>query len=950
MRGVPLALVVALVLAGNGGAVARAAQIGSPANAAMTTPCGAAGVPTSTVYLPNITKTLGGPLGWDTPFYVQNAGAIQTTVEATFYRFSDGAPVACQKTAALAPGTSMVDDPDRDTYLTDDTQYSVVLRSFGAPIVATVTQLQGAGTTTEALSYAGSSVGGTTVYLPNVTRRFYGYDVPFIIQNLGTTTTLVTARFIDFAGTQTLTIRRVIDPGRSRVIDPNSDDAVLGAPGLVDGTQYAVTLTADQPIAVVANAENRAVGPVAYSMNGIIDGATAVYAPYAMKLLNALFSPVVVQNLSASVADARLTFTPLAGGGVAQVFTLASIPAGGSRAFDPRFALGTTTPCLAAVPAVCLANGEYSLKIESTVPIAGVVLPNSATTAAGYPAATTFQPRATLPVVTRTVGGPAGWTTSMFIERGTATSATLRYYALGTRTLAATQQIALGTSSIRIDPRGVVGLADGTTYSVTIDGNGGTLAAIAYQQALTGGDASMMYEAFGAPSLPVAPQVGSLRVSFASDTIIAGASEQLTASVYDQFGEPLASSGTTWSASPGTLGAVSPSGILTTTGSGGTVNVVATSGTVSTTIAITVVVPRSTSIGGLSFRLVSTTAVDVYSDAAISLADDQRILVQTISDMAQVQGDYTTAYTNRPSVYVLSTPSAFSAAIQAIGAVSAPSPWASGECVCSGDHSWIFVDWQDEAALGQLRDLRHELTHAIERDLAPDAFYPAWFDEGNARAEELTIPSTEWFADEERYRAASMAAKGALFTLADLSSPYTWAARSQADATYAYAVATEAVLLLRSDIGMAGELATFQQMAQGASFEDAYAAIAGRPFSDFAQSFASRIRVLAPPSPGIVTASSTPVGPGTTFVIYGLPSNAMFSLSIVGNNGYQLTGGSLRLADTYGFFTSYIAGGWPPGTYTISATWSGGTVSTVAVKTASFDGSAAMAGEPSSGQ
>jgi len=86
------------------GSVARAA---TPVDAALarsgaTTACGTPSAPTATAYLPNITKTLGGPLGWDTPFYVQNAGPVQTTVEATFYRFSDGAPVACRKTSGGA--------------------------------------------------------------------------------------------------------------------------------------------------------------------------------------------------------------------------------------------------------------------------------------------------------------------------------------------------------------------------------------------------------------------------------------------------------------------------------------------------------------------------------------------------------------------------------------------------------------------------------------------------------------------------------------------------------------------------------------------------------------------------------------------------------------------------------------------------------------------------------
>ena len=162
--------------------------------------CDTAGTPTTTVYLPNITKTLGGPSGWDTPFYVQNAGAIQTTTEISLFRFRDGALVACRKATALAPGTSVLYDPNAEADLPNDSQFSAVVKSFGAPIVAMVNQVQGSGLQTEALSYSGSSTGATKVFLPNVTRRFFGYDVPFIIQNLGTVATLVTAAFVSFDG------------------------------------------------------------------------------------------------------------------------------------------------------------------------------------------------------------------------------------------------------------------------------------------------------------------------------------------------------------------------------------------------------------------------------------------------------------------------------------------------------------------------------------------------------------------------------------------------------------------------------------------------------------------------------------------------------------------------------------------------------------------------------
>ena len=921
---------------------ARGATAGAPArmSAASATPCGSAGAPTSTVYLPNITKTLGGPLGWDTPVYVQNAGAIQTAVEATFYRFSDGAPVVCRKTPGLPPGASLLDDPALDTDLQDDTQFSVVLRSFGAPIVATVEQVQGAGASRETMSYAGFTSGATTVYLPNVTRRFYGYDVPFIIQNLGSTTAAVAARFVSFDGSQALTISRVVEPGRSRVIDPDSDDVALGAPGLTDGTQYAVTLTSTQPIGVVANAENRAIGPVAFSHNGLAAGATTLYAPYAVK--GPVFSPVVVQNVGTVTADATLTFTPLSGIGAVQSFTLRAIPAKGARAFDPRFSLGTTTPC-AIASASCLGAGEYSLKIQSTAPMAAVVMPNSATTAAGYLAATTLEPRALLPVVARSVGGAGGPTTAMLIQSGSATRATLRYYAVSSGALVTTQEIALPASGVKIDPRSVAGLRDDARYAVTIDGNGGTLIAVALEQAFTGGDTTTMYEGFGVASLPATPQPGSIRVTPASGLVVAGATQQFAAVVNDQFGVAMPFAPLTWTAS---LGSISPAGTFTAGASSAAGAVSVTSGAVTTSVPVTVQVPLRMTVSGFALSRVTTTSLDLYTDATIGVSDVQRLVTQAVDDVAQIEGDYQTVFRRRPVVYVLPTFTAFSQAVQTIGAGTAPPSWSGGQCVCYGDRNWLFVDWQSASRGADVTTLRHELTHAMEHDLTGDAFLPAWLDEGNARAEEFTIEGMQWWAMQQRYRAASMASQGALFSLADLTSSYAWSARPELQATYQYAVASQAALLLRSDVGMSGNLEILRLVGEGVSFDDAYAAVAGRAFSSFSTTFAQRVRSLAPRYPGIATSTDTPDGPGLAFIIYGLPANAPFTLSISGSNGYQLVGAGGRAADAYGVYASYLGSGWPPATYTISASWAGGTVSAAGAKTASIDAWTDTAGEP----
>src|SRR2546429_4030769 len=92
--------------------------------------CGAASAasPTATSYLPNITKTLGGPTGWQTPFIVQNSGTLNTTLEVSWYKFADG---SCAKRIHVnqRPGTSYAYIPNKDATIPDNSQWSVVVRS-----------------------------------------------------------------------------------------------------------------------------------------------------------------------------------------------------------------------------------------------------------------------------------------------------------------------------------------------------------------------------------------------------------------------------------------------------------------------------------------------------------------------------------------------------------------------------------------------------------------------------------------------------------------------------------------------------------------------------------------------------------------------------------------------------------------------------------------------------
>ena len=454
-----------------------------------------------TVYLPNITKTLGGPTGFQTPFIVQNVskGTI-TTLTLDFYRFSDGSLVTTKQVCAVRPGTSFALVPNNEADLPDDTQFAVVVNAWQAPVVAVVNEHAGIGDRAEAASYVGASSGATSVFLPNITKRFFGYVTPFIIQNLGTSTTVATASFTSFDGTRTATLQRTIPPGRSQFVNPNVE------PFLVDGTQYAVTVTSAQPVSVVVNTQNDApdvAAPVFYATNGLTTGTATLYAPYAVKGVPGVgkgVSTVVVQNLATTAVTATLELTPL-GGGAKTSFTGPSLAVGASWAFDPRYTNGDTKQpfCGTAPTTGCLPNGEYSLIASGPArsQLAAVVNVIGDVTAAGYTALSAPTGTSYLPNVTKTLGGNTGWTTPLVLQSATATSVTVSWYRFSDGSLVTTQMLTFvaGTAQ-RIDPRDLVALPDGTQFSVVAVGNDGTLAGIVTELNFMGGDGAMFYEWF----------------------------------------------------------------------------------------------------------------------------------------------------------------------------------------------------------------------------------------------------------------------------------------------------------------------------------------------------------------------------------------------------------------------------------------------------------------------
>ena len=889
--------------------------------------CGAVGTPTTTIYLPNITKTLGGPSGWVTPFIVQNVGTTNTNLEVSFFRFSDGALVTCRTVAALAPGTSFADFTNADTDLPADTQFAVVVKSFGAAAVSVVNEHQHLAdpATQEALSYVGLSSGATKAYLPYVAKFVSGWLTTFVVQNLGAAFANVTITATSYDGTRNATLVRQIGPGRSAAIDPSVE------PLLASGSEYAVVLSADQPIAAIANAQNDAPGvaaPMGFSYNAVAQPQVApVYVPAVSKNADGVgrTTRLLVQNGGPADATPTLTFRTAAGVGTT-VTAPAPVRAGAAWSYVPTG----------------LADGTYALTVTGGA-FAVVAASLTASTAMGVTASAGTGNRAYLPNITRTLGGPSGWTTPIVVQSTGATGATLRWYRFSDGALI-TRQLVTGLvngAAVSIDPRAVPGLSDDTQYAVVADATGGPIATIVTELNFQGGDGAMGYEGFAA-TVSAFPVATALSVAPATASVLTGASQQLTATVKDQFDNVMAGVTLTWTVTPATLGSISASGLFTAGANAGAGTVTATVGTLTIGVPVLVTLPATQTIGGLTFVTQTTGAADIFIETTIPSGSRATIATQVTVDVAQVQIDFGRNFVQRPAIYVYTTTNDFVMGLQTIQGepmliATSIGQVAAGVYVFQGTQQSIGIDWQKSSSQLPLTPPRHELTHWMIQQIAGAANVPAWLNEGSARLEEFTVPGTEWMRALNKYTAVSMSTNHTLLSLADMTDQTEWNLRPNPLGTEQYYEAQQAVQLLRDDVKLSGEIQILAFMSQGQTFETAYAAVAGRTFDTFASSFNARMAAVAPPA-GIVTAPDSIAGAGggnaPTFVAYGFAPSSTIDLAIRGQSLGFINTTPTKTVNVAGVYSSYLGTDWPADTYTFTVTQGALTFTTTFAKSA----------------
>ena len=460
------------------------------------------------VYLPNVTKTLGGSDGWTGAVVLQNAGSGFSVEQVDLYRFGDGSLVATIASPSIAPGQAWTLDPLAYPALPDDTQFSAVVRPANGAAAAVV--LEGSGASW--MSYSGTAAGAPTVYLPNVLRRAGGPDgwnTPFIVQNVGaaaTTASILFYRFDD--GALTARVDGVtLAPGRAQPFLPWAID------GLQDGGSYSVVVQgpADAQLWAIANEHQ---GAEAMSYEGLLGGAERVYLPNVTKFLGGVdgwSTPVVVQNVGSATATLTLAFYAFTTGELALRAGPYAIDAGRSFAADVRF-----------LPSG-LAPGQYGVVVEGDAGAKLGAIVNemdlAGRRAMSYGGATAGQPSAYLPSIRKGVGLP-GWVSPVIAQNlGSAMSdLTITLFDGGGRVAGQRRwaQVAPGAAVV-YDPRADPQLPSGT-YSALVQA-ATAIAAVTNHTALAlAGDYALAYggtpgtlTAVPAPPYPYAVQtIGGL--------------------------------------------------------------------------------------------------------------------------------------------------------------------------------------------------------------------------------------------------------------------------------------------------------------------------------------------------------------------------------------------------------------------------------------------------------
>jgi len=338
--------------------------------------------------------------------------------------------------------------------------------SCDQPVVAISNMTSSSG---NAASYEGfdSSVIASTLYVPGLYKNYYGYTSNVTVQNASSSPITVSLEIYPLGSSTPITTLQIIElaPGASKWFDLSSISIMNGA--------YSGRILGDGPIAAVVNIWNS--NGEQYAYDAVSSGALKIYAPVLMKSYYGFNTALTLQNTQGATGVITVTYST-------GLVVTRTIPAYGS--------------VLLYTPNEPLPVGWIgSAKVESTVPIIGLINEGSSQRRAGsYLAISSVTSEAFAPIVLKNY---YGFSTSITCQNvgDTSTQIQVTYsngYVQGPLSVPSNGTI------VFYQPN-VAGLPDGFNGSATITTTGQPVACVVNQNKVSDpspADWLLVYDAF----------------------------------------------------------------------------------------------------------------------------------------------------------------------------------------------------------------------------------------------------------------------------------------------------------------------------------------------------------------------------------------------------------------------------------------------------------------------
>jgi EAL domain-containing protein (putative c-di-GMP-specific phosphodiesterase class I) len=327
---------------------------------------------------------------------------------------------------------------------------------------------------------------------------------------------------------------------------------------------------------------------------------------------------------------------------------------------------------------------------------------------------------------------------------------------------------------------------------------------------------------------------------------------------------------------------------------------------------------------GFAMSDVRSDGARVLAEATIGSDDTRRIATAVTDDVAGVERMLATSFERQPAVYVFATRASFAFALQRSFGQSGTDAGmlaAANGGVAFPRQGAIAINWESVRGDISLSVVRHELTHLLVHEIAGvDTELPAWFDEGLASlAARDAAPGGLAGARDASVTLALLAQGSASLTA--LSSPVDWTLRNAQLDGRGYAVAAEAVDVLRASGGNDG-LRAILARSRAVGFGQAFGEMRGESVADFASAFPARFATehSAPRIQQVARGSSV------EWTISGVQPNAPIAVTIDGAN-YHLE--FQVQSDRDGVYSAVFGGTARAGEYSITVLARGAHASTV---------------------